>query len=124
MSKFGGISSDLLYGYLCLFTWINRNRDKEPVEAYKELFSVMIQPNLYKSLEEISAMYCFRDLTIPREKKKIISIQNLEQAKEIYAKYASGETVINLAKEYNCSRTLIYNKINKINQLGYGKETG
>ena len=123
VSKFGGISSDLLYGYLCLFTWINRNRDKEPVEAYKELFNVMIQPNLYKSLDEISAIYCFRDLTVPREKNKRISIKNLEQAKEIYAKYAGGETVINLAKEYNCSRTLIYNKINKINQLGYGYKT-
>ena len=70
MSKFSGISSDMLYGYLCLFTWKSRNRDRDPIDAYRELFSVMIEPNLYKPLDEIALLPCFCNVTIPRKKEK------------------------------------------------------
>ena len=123
MSKFAGISSDMLYGYMCLFTWIYRNRDRDPVDAYRELFSIMVQPNLYKPLYEIAMLPCFCDVTVPKKKGTKKSIRKLKRAKAIFAKYASGVPVIKISKQHKISRARVYQIIEKIKELGYGYKT-
>ena len=117
------MSSDMLQGYVSLFTWRDRNKDNEPIKAYGELFSVMTQPNLYKSLEEISTMLCFRDINIDIPDKKIERIEDLERAKSIYAKRAAGVPIADIINEYGISRARIYQLIKKVDELGYGYKT-
>lgn len=123
MRNFAGISSDMLYGYLCLFNWIDRNRGRDLLDAYNELFCIMLQPNLYKSLDEIATMPCFSDIITVSSSTSKMYIRNLATAKVIYAKYASGEKIKNIAQEYNCSCDAIRKKINKMDKLGYGYKT-
>lgn len=121
MSKFAGLSSDMLYGYLCLFTWIYRNREHDPVDAYRELFSVMLQPNLYKPLDEIALLPCFCNVTVPRKEEKYI--KNLKRDKAIFAKYASDMPVKKIAKRYRLSCSRIREIIRTVRKLGYGYKT-
>ena len=123
LSKFAGMSSDLLQGYVCLFTWRDRNKENEPIKAYEELFSVMTQPNLYKSIDEISTMLCFRDVNNDIPNKNIGWIEDLERAKAIYAKRAMGVPIADIMNEYGISRARIYQLIQKIDELGYGYKT-
>ena len=123
LSKFAGMSSDLLQGYVSLFTWRDRNNSNEPIKAYEELFSVMTQRNLYKSIEEISTMLCFRDVNNDITDKKIGRIEDLERAKAIYAKRAMGVPIANIMNEYGISKARIYQLIQKIDELGYGYKT-
>ena len=121
IDKFAGISSDMLYGYTCLFTWISRNRDRNPIDAYRELFEVMIQPNLYKSLDEIALLPCFCDVTIPQ--KKELCLANPKRDKAIFAKYAADVPVKKLAKQYKLSCSKINQIIRTVRKLGYGYKT-
>lgn len=121
MSKFSGTSSDMLYGYLCLFTWKCRNKDRDPIDAYRELFSVMIEPNLYKSLDEIALLPCFSGVTAPKRKEKDIKI--LKRNMAIFAKYAAGVPVTKIAKRYKLSCSRIHEIIKLVRKLGYGYTT-
>lgn len=123
MSKFAGLSSDMLHGYLCLFTWIYRNRDHDPVDAYRELFSVMVQPNLYKPLDEIALLPCFCNVTVPRKEEKKKYIKNLKRDKTIFAQYAADVPVKKIAKRYRLSCSRIREIIRTVRKLGYGYKT-
>ncbi len=123
MSKFAGLSSDMLYGYLCLYAWIYRNRERDPVDTYRELFSVMVQPNLYKPLDEIALLPCFCNVTVPRKKEKKKYIKNLKRDKAIFAKYAADVPVKNIAKQYRLSCSRIRKIIRTVRTLGYGYKT-
>lgn len=121
MSKFAGISSDMLYGYLCLFTWKFRNKDRDPIDAYRELFSVMIESNLYKSLDEIAVLPCFCGITIPPKKGKYI--KNLKRDKAIFAQYAADVPVRKIAKKYKLSCARIREIVRTVKEQGYGYKT-
>lgn len=121
MTKYAGTSSDMLCGYLCLFTWICRNQDREPIDAYRELFEVMIEPDLYKSLDEIALLPCFCDVTVPKKMEKYI--KNLKRDKAIFAKYAADVPVKKIAKQYKLSCSRISQIILTIKKLGYGYKT-
>lgn len=121
MSKFAGTSSDLIYGYLCLFAWKCRNKDRDPIDAYRELFSVMIEPNLYKPLDEIGLLPCFSSVTVPKKQYKNIKLMKRDIA--IFAKYAADVPVTKIAKRYKLSDSRIYEIIWNIRKLGYGYKT-
>ena len=121
MSKFAGTSSDLLYGYLCLFTWKCRNKDRDPIDAYRELFSVMVEPNLYKPLDKIGLLPCFSGVTVPTRQYKDIKLMKRDIA--IFAKYAADVPVTKIAKRYKLSRSYVYEIIKLVRKLGYGYKT-
>lgn len=123
MQPFCGISSDMLYGYLCLFTWIDRNRKNDLIDAYKELFAIMLKPHLYKSREEIATMLCFRDVTKMSMVHPKSRIRNFPLAKAIYAKYAAGTPIAEIAQEYSRSCFSVRYIIGRMNRLGYGYKT-
>lgn len=123
LSKFYGTSSRLLTGYICLFAWKERNKGRSQFEAYRELFSVMTQPNLYKSIEEIEAMECFSDVKNRKSNKTKTGFRDFERACEIYKRYAAGEKVPLIAKSYGMCRGGIYRIIAKFCELGYGYKT-
>lgn len=123
MSSFSGISTKLLSGYLYLFAWKERSKDKEPIEAYKELLAIMTEPNLYISVEDINKNKFLPDaLEIDKSRKKA-RFANLERDSEIYRRYAEGETMASIAKSYNMSRQNVSVKINRFRDLGLAYKT-
>ena len=107
LSRFAGVSSRLLLGYVCLFAWKDRYRhDME--EGYRALFSILLRPNLYKTAEEISALPFFQDPTNKVPRTAHTHIRDQERSRTIYARYMAGERVVDIAKDYGVSRAWIY----------------
>lgn len=126
LGSFNGISSDLLQGYVSLFAWKERYRDKSLIEAYKELLSVMVAPNLYKPFEhlalervEFNSSLSERITTANyfRDKK------SKEKAEQIYALYAKGVSQTQIAKQFGCSKQAVNLRIKQIRQLGLAYKT-
>ena len=93
------------------------------MDAYKELLSVMLEPNLYRSTEEIENMSCFQDVENFDFRKTRRGFKDFEKAAEIYARYAAGETEASIARSYGVSRNAISMKIIKFTKLGYAYKT-
>ena len=118
-NRFSGISTKMLSGYLYLFAWKERNKDKEPIEAYKELLAVMTEPNLFVTVEEIvSRNYLPDALGIGKQPRK-----PTEHEMEIYSRYASSETMTSIAKSYDTTKQNISLIIKRIRENGYGYKT-
>lgn len=123
--SFNGVSGELMSGYVYLFSWKERNRGKEPMEAYKELISVMCAPNLYKSIEHITSEKIIESAYDVEEssKKSKMTIKDLKKAEKIYARWARGEIMEDIGKSYGCSRQRIHQIICEFRQRGYAYTT-
>ena len=123
MSKFAGISSDMLSGYLYLFTWIDRNRENDKIETYAELFSILVQPQMHKPLDEIAAIFTFRDIETPKRclKKKPVE-QESDRTQEILAGYIAGKSVAQLSRLFNLSRIAVRDTITRYRAIGGRKK--
>ena len=123
LNNFYGTSTKLLSGYLYLFAWKERNSQREPIEAYKELLAVMTEPNLYLSADDISKNDYLPDaLTMDKQPAKA-NFPNLERDKEIYRRFAEGESMTAIGKDYGYSRQRISQIINKLRKYGLAYKT-
>ena len=128
LDAFNGLSSDLIQGYVSLFAWRDRNRDKEPIEAYKEILSVMITPGLYKTPKQIvqDGVIC-NPFEVEDEytakKKAFQNIQHEKKAREIYAAYAKGIPTSKLAVKYGYTPQNIRRIIRKCHLTGIAYPT-
>ena len=125
ISTFSGVSSELIQGYMYLFSWKDRNRNKETIETYKELLSVMIQPGLFKSIEQIEkekiieSAIDLENMFTRREKK----IRNYGRYKEIYERWSRGENMQEIGDTIGMSRQRVHQMIDKFRKLGFAYTT-
>ena len=128
LAGFSGISSELLQGYLSLFSWRDRNRENSTKTAYYELLAVLLEPNRHIPVSAIV------DSNVIRNPFEIANIQKVqrpafanpqseERARKIYALYAEGLTLAEIGKQYNCSKQAISQTIQKCRKLGMAYKT-
>ena len=123
LSRFSGISTKYLSGYLYLFAWKERNKDHESIEAYKELLLVMIEPNNYIQTEEIlKGGYLPDAVSINKDYRKR-EYTFTERDKEIYRRYASGETMTSIAKDYGVTKQNISLIVKALRRNGMAYKT-
>ncbi len=125
ISSFNGVSSELLGGYMYLFSWKERNRLNEPMDAYKELLEVMLTPGYYKSIEQIVSEKVIEsaydiETTAERPKNKI---KNYKFAKKVYDRWAQGETMQQIANSLGYSKQYIHQTINNFRKKGFAYTT-
>lgn len=128
LSGFSGISSELLQGYLSLFSWRDRNRENTTKAAYYELLSVLLEPNRYMPVSAIADSNIISSpFEVDHVKKmrhpKFANPQKEERAKKIYALYAEGMTLAEIGKRFNCSKQAISKIIQKCRILGMAYKT-
>ncbi len=123
LKRFSGTSTKYLSGYLYLFAWKERSKDLEPEDAYRELLQIMTEPNHYLSVEEIMKGGHLPDAhRINQIYRKKIS-QNSDRDKEIYRRYAEGETMTSIAVDYGLTKQNISLIINKLRKTGMAYRT-
>lgn len=125
LEQFNGISSEMLQGYVSLFSWKDRNRDKPAIEAYKELLSVLVAPNQNITVEQISAEL---ESTNPLNSQRKAQSQfkddaSKKRAGEMYALYASGWAMEKIGKKFGCSKQAVHQLIKKYRELGLAYAT-
>ena len=124
MTKFNGVSSDLLQGYASLFSWKERNRDRERYEAYRELLGIMVTPIPYLNpLKMIDALLVKTESSTLDNSRFFLNKQSEQKSKEIYDLYAKGVAVKEIAKRYHCSPQAITRRIRKLRNLGFAYKT-
>lgn len=125
ITSFNGVSSELLEGYMCLFSWKDRNRDKEPMDAYKELLNVMLTPGLYKSVDQIVKDKIIES-AVDFENRSLqngIKINNYKRSKEIYDRWNRGERMQDIADSLGVSKQRVHQIIDEFRKKGYAYTT-
>ena len=125
LEPFNGISSEILQGYVSLFSWKDRNRDKPIIEAYKELLSVLVAPNQNKTIEELSLE---RENASPlanigKPKIRFNGIDSEKKSKKMYALYAKGFSMPQIAKKFHCTKQAVGRRIQRYRILGLAYKT-
>ena len=114
LRRFSGTSTKYLAGYLYLFAWKERNKDRTQEDIYKELLQTMAEP-IVKNLLNGN---CLPDaLTINstyRQKKLSPSERDLSIGK----KYANGRSLSNIGAEYNMTKQNVHRIINHLKEAG------
>lgn len=124
MMRFNGVSSDLLQGYASLFSWRERNRERERHEAYRELLGVMVTPIPYlQPIEFIDKMLKKVGSDTPDNSQFFRNKQSEQKSKDIYDLYAQGVSVEEIAKRYHCSKQAITRRIRNLRNLGFAYKT-
>lgn len=123
LSRFSGISTKYLSGYLYLFSWKECNKEREPAEAYKELLAVMTEPNNYLSVGDILKEGHLPDAIEISNSYRKKNYVPTERDLEIYRRYASGETMTSIAVDYEITKQAISLTIDKLRKHGYAHKT-
>ncbi len=125
INSFNGVSSELIEGYMCLFSWKDRNRDREPIEAYKELLSIMVTPGYYKSINQIVSENIIESAAEIENKflQNKVEIRNYKRSKEIYDRWSKGETMKELGASFGLSKQRIQQLIKQFRVRGYAYKT-
>lgn len=123
LNRFSGISTKYLSGYLYLFAWKERNKEREPAEAYKELLAVLAEPDNYISVEDILKQGYLPDAIEISENYRKKKYVPTDQDREIYRRYADGETMTSIAASYNMTKQAISLKIRDFRENGHGYKT-
>ncbi len=126
LARFNGISSELLQGYVSLFSWRDRNRDNPLIDAYKELLTIMVTPNLYKSFEQLvgeRAGFLQTPQDIASDVYYFSSITSKTKAEQMYALFAKGASQAEIARKFNCSRQAVHLRIKQFRELGLAYKT-
>ncbi len=118
LSRFSGISTKYLSGYLYLFAWKERNKDREQEDIYKELLQVLAEPDNYLPAEDIlngghlpDAIKISADYL---KRKYVPSPRDLS----IGEKYASGRSMASIGEEYNMTRQNVHLIIKQLRYAG------
>lgn len=123
LSRFSGISTKYLSGYLYLFAWKERNKEREPSEAYKELLAIMTEPNNYLSVGDILKEGHLPDAIEISNSYRKKNYVPTEQDLEIYRRFASGETMTSIAADCGVTKQAISLTIGKLRKHGYAHKT-
>lgn len=107
LNRFSGISTKYLSGYLYLFAWKERNKEREPAEAYKELLAVLAEPNNYISVEDIIKEGHLPDAIEISNNYRKKNYVPTERDMEIYRRYASGETMTCVAASFGITKQAV-----------------
>lgn len=118
----GGPSTKYLSGYLYLFAWKERNKDREPIESYKELLSVMTEPSSYMSVEDILKNNLLPNAYEMEAFKKVRS-RFPERDNAIYDKFAAGMSMEQIGKEYGMTKQNVSKIITKKRNNGEAYKT-
>ena len=123
LSRFSGISTKYLSGYLYLFAWKERNKERDPAEAYKELLAVLAEPNNYISVEDILKEGHLPDaIEISNNYRKKDYVLT-ERDEEIYRRFASGETMTSIAADLGVTKQAISLIIQNLRKHGFAYKT-
>lgn len=123
LDRFAGISTKYLSGYLDLFAWKERSKDRESSEAYKELLLVMTEPNNYLSTDDILNGGHLPDAIKVDKSYRKRPNPYLERDKEIYRRFAAGETMTAIGKDYGMTRQNISLIIQSLRRQGMAYKT-
>lgn len=107
LNRFSGISTKYLSGYLYLFAWKERNKEREPAEAYKELLAVLAEPDNYISVEDILKQGHLPDAIEISENYRKKKYVPTDQDREIYRRYADGETMTSIGASYGMTKQAV-----------------
>lgn len=116
-------STKLLSGYLYLFAWKERNKNRNPFEAYKELIGIMTEPNLSISAEDIVEKGYLPDATNMKVQTDRRDYPNYERDAEIYRRFAEGESMAAIGRSYGQTRQNISRIINDLRAHGLAYKT-
>lgn len=123
LSRFAGISTKYLSGYLYLFAWKERNKERESAEVYKELLAVMTEPDNYRSVKDILKEGHLPDaveISNNYRKKKFIPS---ERDNEIYRRFAAGESMTSIGKDLGVTKQAISLIVQKFRKNGLAYKT-
>ena len=119
LRRFFGISTKYLSGYLYLFAWKERNKDREDIEVYKELLRTMAEPNNYLSAKEIMEEGHLPDaIDINHKYKKNVYVLS-ERDRKIREMYSEGFTLERIAKQVGTTKQNVSLRIKRMNKEGY-----
>lgn len=122
LSRFSGISTKLLSGYLCLFAWRERNKERDMAEVYQELLKVMVEPGQHLTVEEIVTGGRLPNADgIERRCKG--AFKDEARAMRIFDRYAKGDPVSAIAADERCAEKTIRNIVAKVRKSGKGYKT-
>lgn len=118
LSRFSGISTKYLSGYIYLFAWKERNRDKPQEDIYRELLQVMAEPSNYLSAEDLmNGGYLPDAIKINNDYKKR-ALPPTERDLSIGRKYAAGQTMASIGAEYNMTKQNVHLILKKLKEAG------
>lgn len=124
LGNFNGISSELLQGYVSLFSWKERNRELGAIEAYKELLGMMVTPipyiNAEQSIDDLLEKIYADSINI---KLHFINAQSEDKTKKIYALYAQGMPTKEIATQFECTPQAITRRIRNYRAWGLAYKT-
>ena len=121
LAGFSGVSTKNLAGYMYLFAWKERNKERDIAEVYQELLETMLRPQLHLSEDELQNGVCFPDPI--RQAQRVGKIRDMKKASKIYELYVQGVPVKVIAQRFNMSQEGIYKYIRKYRKFGYAYET-
>ncbi len=105
-----------------MFSWKERNKNRDKSEVYGELLNVLTKRNIHLSNEQIS-MGLFLPNPLQMESVEKRSFQNQKQADDIYALHAKGITNVEISKIYKMTPQGIGRIVRKYDQLNLGYMT-
>lgn len=118
LDKLQNPSSKTLQGYLYLFTWKERNKNRDIKEIYQELLRIILQPSLINSNQIVKGIF----LPDPYELEnfnRLPQFRNPTKALRICKAYSNGQKIMEIAQQEKCSPQNISKTINKGRRLGY-----
>lgn len=123
IDKFNGLSSAYLAGYMYLFAWKERNKNRDLEEAYVELLDVMTKRNQYIPIDEILSGGIFPNPTFVENNVNQNWFRDKKKADAIYAMYAKGVSARKIAKAFNMTFQGVYKYLRKYEALKLAYKT-
>ena len=102
---------------------IPQGEQSKSFDTYKELLEVMVTPNKNITSEEIIRERIVKNPTFVEAVANLKTFRNKEKYDKIYALYAKGLTLKQIAQKYNCTPQAISKAIKKYIEAGYGYRT-
>lgn len=118
LNKLQNPASKTLQGYLYLFAWKERNKNRDIKEVYQELLRIILQPCLISSDQIVKGLF----LPDPYELEnfnRLPHFKNPNKAIRICKAYSNGQTITEIAHHEKCSPQNISKTIKKGIRLGY-----
>ncbi|MBQ7969068.1 MAG: IS1595 family transposase [Clostridia bacterium] len=122
LGKLQNPASRTLQGYLYLFAWKERNKDRDMQETYQELLQIMLSPCSINT-EELKKGLFLPDPYELEEFNQMPQFKNRKKALRICKAYSSGQTMKEIADNENCTVQNISKTIQKGKKLGYVERT-
>lgn len=123
VDSFNGLSSRYLAGYMYLFAWKERNKNRDAEEAYGELLDVMTKRNQHIPIDDILSGGIFPNPTLIEKNVDHNWFKDKKKADAIYAMYAKGINVKEIAKKFNMTYQAAYKYLRRYENLNLAYKT-